>query len=851
MSDIMKKMLKSGKTLFAGIIAFSIVLSFFPYYVFAGSLPDTGQTKCYDNVGEIPCPQPGEPFYGQDGCYTINPPSYTKLDAQGNDLPDSVVSWVMVRDNVTGLIWEVKTDDGSIHYMYNRYRWQNAQDEFIAELNSQQFGGYSDWRMPTIKELTAIIDHGKHDPSINTDYFPNTLSPQYWRPGYWSSTTFANKNDDAWGVSFYSANVSVYLKSDYSDSGNFVRAVRGGSGTAQHSLVDNGDRTITDTATGLIWQKETAESKMQWEDALSYCENLTLAGYNDWRLPNERELGSLVDYSKYGPSIDTIFFPDTVSFYYWSSTTYSLDRRQACDMSFESGQSQRFDKYYKYGPYYVRAVRGGQASSFNNLTFPLSGTVADRTVNLSFGADWLFGECDGLVKKHAGVDISAVKGESVYAAKSGIVRAIVDGGTQWKKAVTIEHTSSNPVFTTVYWHIDPVVEVDQEVTSGQIIGNIADLGDNTHFHFGVRMSAYSNTSNRGALPQTDCDGDPAFPEHFVDPLGLYYNYCDNSVILNLSVYDSDTGDLVEEANITVGSIVKQTNSNGDTAFPDLSKGQYEIAISASGYEPYHTTINLNNTGATSARYGLIPAVSSPAGKPAIIDVTSYYSNRNKQALFLDGVDCTLVFSANVNCNGKIPDRVRFITPGNAFEETTGSHTFNMGQDFGPGGRLTVVAISQDGTGSNPFDANIGVMPLPPGLPVTPGIKSDGSSFSYKIEIKDSYSFFTNILPVEGLTVSSDIPIFGDKQLSLGIGADIAATIGSDGTATYSVVKPGKGENGFNMAGVAFDTGWKLGGDINFKYMEDEDAWQFDSGYLTFAMSVEKGIGPAYTVVAVG
>jgi len=49
----------------------------------AGPIPDTGQTKCYDNTEEIPCPQPGEPFHGQDGNYLINPPSYTKLDASG------------------------------------------------------------------------------------------------------------------------------------------------------------------------------------------------------------------------------------------------------------------------------------------------------------------------------------------------------------------------------------------------------------------------------------------------------------------------------------------------------------------------------------------------------------------------------------------------------------------------------------------------------------------------------------------------------------------------------------------------------------------------------------------------
>ncbi len=66
-------------------------------------IPDSGQTKCYNDTAEIPCPAPGEDFYGQDANYTINPFSYTKLDASGNALPDSATSWVMVRDNVTGL----------------------------------------------------------------------------------------------------------------------------------------------------------------------------------------------------------------------------------------------------------------------------------------------------------------------------------------------------------------------------------------------------------------------------------------------------------------------------------------------------------------------------------------------------------------------------------------------------------------------------------------------------------------------------------------------------------------------------------------------------------------------------
>ena len=89
------------------------------------------------------------------------------------------------------------------------------------------------------------------------------------------------------------------------------------------AFVDNSDGTVTDTSTGLMWQQETADS-MNWESAISYCEDLSLAGYDDWRLPNRNELQTLVDYSKYSTAIDTEFFPDTVSFYYWSSTTYAV-----------------------------------------------------------------------------------------------------------------------------------------------------------------------------------------------------------------------------------------------------------------------------------------------------------------------------------------------------------------------------------------------------------------------------------------------------------------------------------------------------------------------------------------------
>ena len=240
-------MAKTTRTILLSITSFL----FLSVFAFAGLVPDTGQTKCYDHLGnEITCPQPGEAFYGQDGNYTINPPSYTKLDAAGNDLADSAVSWVMVRDNVTGLIWEVKEnkdgvkDYGNPHDAYNTYTWYDSNPEtnggdagtpgdgtdtedFLNALNSLNFGGFSDWRLPGREELRSIVDYGRYNPAIDTIYFPNTMSPDLLPMGdafYWSSTTHAYDTDHAWLVYFGSGNPSALRKS-YPD---FVRAVRSG-----------------------------------------------------------------------------------------------------------------------------------------------------------------------------------------------------------------------------------------------------------------------------------------------------------------------------------------------------------------------------------------------------------------------------------------------------------------------------------------------------------------------------------------------------------------------------------------------------------------------------------------------
>ena len=126
-------------------------------------------------------------------------------------------------------------------------------------------------------------------------------------------------------------------------------------------FIDNGDGTITDKGTGLMWEKEGPGPRMSWEAAITYCESLSLAGYDDWRLPNIKELRSILDYRRYNPSIDTSCFPATVPFYYWSSTTYPTDSSEAWSINFFSGYDYGGHEYssLKSLKRHVRTVRDG------------------------------------------------------------------------------------------------------------------------------------------------------------------------------------------------------------------------------------------------------------------------------------------------------------------------------------------------------------------------------------------------------------------------------------------------------------------------------------------------------------
>ncbi len=288
-----------------------------------GTVPDTGIDECYDWDQMITCPFPDEEFYGQDAQYTTNPMSFAVS-------PDRLT----VTDNVTGLVWQRKDDD-------TLRRWADASS-YCENLN---LGGYTDWRLPTEYELQTILDYGTFAPAIDEGIFPETDASVIY--GYWASRERWDNPDWAWAVSTYNGYVETFSKTN----SKYVRCVRGEP--RQPAFTVNPDETVTDHSTGLMWQQSFGES-YNWPGAHAYCENLCLGGHDDWRLPDVKELRSLVDPSRSYPAIDDSVFPGTEYAYHTSST--SAERPDhTYYVHFHRGGTWSWGK----GNYYhVRCVRG-------------------------------------------------------------------------------------------------------------------------------------------------------------------------------------------------------------------------------------------------------------------------------------------------------------------------------------------------------------------------------------------------------------------------------------------------------------------------------------------------------------
>ena len=296
-----------------------------PTYTY--KITDTGFEKYFDDKGEIPKAKKGEAFYGQDAHYGSFGFSY-------KDNGDGTIT-----DLTTGLMWGKVPSE--------RMLWGDIAD-YVKNCDT---GGYRDWRLPGIKELLSLAvfngDVRKAIPYINTNYFgfEYPVDEKYFRnpladdPNgnrmidvqYISSNeyvgTIMRGDEGVFGFNFADGHIKCYPKYRGRRGAPkfYVLLVRGNNDYGKNKFVDNGDGTITDLATGLMWQKADDGIARNWEDALSYAENLELAVYDDWYLPDVKELHSIVDYTRNEPAVNPVFFTTDKGGWFWTSTSY-LDR---------------------------------------------------------------------------------------------------------------------------------------------------------------------------------------------------------------------------------------------------------------------------------------------------------------------------------------------------------------------------------------------------------------------------------------------------------------------------------------------------------------------------------------------
>lgn len=229
--------------------------------------------------------------------------------------------------------------------------------EAITKADTMTSGGFDDWRIPTIKELYSLIlftgsngdgtDENTYVLFIDINYFlqpfgdqsngERIIDAQTWSATEYVGTTM-NGNATVFGVNFIDGRIKGYPKhtpGTKTEAKAYFRLVRGNEDYGNNSYIDNGDGTVSDLSTGLMWQQADDGSERDWENALEYAENLELTGYDDWRLPHAKELQSIVDYSRSpqttnSAAIDPLFYTTQISDpegfnqypYFWTSTTH-------------------------------------------------------------------------------------------------------------------------------------------------------------------------------------------------------------------------------------------------------------------------------------------------------------------------------------------------------------------------------------------------------------------------------------------------------------------------------------------------------------------------------------------------
>jgi len=264
---------------------------------------ETDQVKCYDERGlAIECSGTGQDAEDKTG--TVH--SGSRFQNRGD----------VAADTLTSLFWSL--DANLLNYPLT---WKEAHNEIHA-MNTANLHGHSDWKLPTRSELFSLISHQYQNPSLPQDHPFQNVFPGY----YWTETLCARLPDQAWYLHLGGGRIYRGMK----QSSYMVWPVRTPGRRKNRGRLTpvwvEGEYSACDQSTGLMWLKnaDRVGKPVTWQSALKAIKELNIqnvAGYSDWRLPNIRELESLVDLSVHSPALPAGHPFKNVAEGYWSSTT--------------------------------------------------------------------------------------------------------------------------------------------------------------------------------------------------------------------------------------------------------------------------------------------------------------------------------------------------------------------------------------------------------------------------------------------------------------------------------------------------------------------------------------------------
>lgn len=269
----------------------------------------------------------------------------------------------IVTDNVTGFMWQDDTTGWKPYVTeesWNLQEYNNTSgDTAVTYCENLTLGGHTDWRLPSLRELQTIIDHetALFIPKTDSAFNINSSSE------FWTSTRSMRFPALVWYVDFGSGEIDRWSAKD----NRSVRCVRSDSHTSTYASFSRSNGIVVDNHTNLQWQDDYSDNNnnieyANWLQGINYCENLTLGGYTDWRLPNKNELVSLHDHRKYLNAFDNIFQYHAGTNYFLTSTTNEDNYNEIYNVEFSEGDvsvcPKEDESFGQPVLYPIRCVRG-------------------------------------------------------------------------------------------------------------------------------------------------------------------------------------------------------------------------------------------------------------------------------------------------------------------------------------------------------------------------------------------------------------------------------------------------------------------------------------------------------------